>query len=257
MDILGNTLEEIAGEKAGIIKNHVPVVISQRQKEIESVFITRANGNLSPIKFADDTYRAVFTEQGSAMSLFKNNSPFLLDVDLQLKGKYQCKNLPGVLKTIDILNDKGWIISKNHIRKGLEQVIDQTGLKGRWQVLAQKPYTVCDTAHNPDGLREILDQIRQHPHQELYIIWGMVKDKSRAEILSLLPKDACYFFCQASIPRALDAEILQQEALQHGLQGEVVRSVNDALRKARERAGEQDMIYIGGSTFVVAELDEI
>jgi dihydrofolate synthase/folylpolyglutamate synthase len=257
MDILGNTLEEIAGEKAGIIKNHVPVVISQRQKEIESVFITRANGNQSPIYFADDTYRAEFTEHGTAINLFKNTSTFLLDVDLQLKGKYQCKNLPGVLKTIDILNEKGWTISINHIQKGLEQVIDQTGLKGRWQILAQKPYTVCDTAHNLDGVREILDQIRQHPHQELYIIWGMVKDKSRVEILSLLPKDACYFFCQASIPRALDAEILQQDATQHGLHGEVIRSVNDALRKARERAGEEDMIYIGGSTFVVAELDEI
>jgi dihydrofolate synthase/folylpolyglutamate synthase len=174
-----------------------------------------------------------------------------------LKGNYQAKNLVGVFKSVEILNRIGFKISPEQLRTGLEETVIQTGLKGRWQQLGTKPLIICDTGHNADGVREVVSQINQQKFNDLFIVWGMVKDKEPDQVLSLLPKHAHYFFCQASIPRAMDADVLKQSAELFGLAGKVVRDVNEAINLAKAQAAGDDFIFIGGSTFVVAEIENL
>lgn len=254
-DILGDTLEKIASEKAGIIKPEVPVVISEQQSEIEEVFIQKAFDEQAPIFFASDTYRATLLADDQTFDVYHRDKLVFESLDLPLKGYYQQQNLPGVLMTIDVLRSKGWQIPIEKVRYGLLHVVSQTNLKGRWQKLGSNPLIICDTGHNQDGYEVLLKQIKEQSFQHLHMVLGMVKDKDISKILSLLPKDANYYFCQANIPRAMEAKALKEQALIFGLYGEVIPDVNEAIQRAKENASQDDFIFIGGSTFVVAEID--
>lgn len=255
MDMLGDTLDKIAFEKAGIIKSGVPAVIGKHSSETDRVFFHKAKNEGSALYFAEDEYSAV----GSVdkLDILKNGAILLSSISLSLKGGYQKKNLPGVLKTIELLREMGFYITDEAVKTGLENAAALTGLKGRWQTIEYKPLVICDTAHNEDGMREVVQLIAQQQFKQLYIVFGMVADKQHDKLLVLLPKDAHYIFCEAKIPRALPAEILAQKALQYNLKGDVVRDVNQALAHARSMAGPDDFIFVGGSTFVVAELDKL
>lgn len=258
-DILGDTLEKIASEKAGIIKPNVPVVVSERQENVEHVFIQKALDEHTQLFFASDEYGVVVYERSGRVIMDIVNETVLIkhDLNLPLRGFYQRKNVPGVLKAVDVLRETGYHISNDQLWNGLALVTEQTGLKGRWQRLGDLPLIICDTGHNPDGIQEVVAQIKQQIYRKLYMIIGMVKDKDVSEVLSLLPKDAIYYFCQAKIPRAMDASVLAAKAGETGLSGTVVPDVNEALRQAKEQAGEHDFIFIGGSTFIVAEIADL
>lgn len=252
-DLLGETLPQIATEKAGIIKHGVPVVISERQPSVQDVFIRKARDEQSDIFFASDAYAVSGAPDSEAVDILKNDEVILPSVALPLKGLYQQHNVPAVVQTIDLLRTR-FDISDRDLKVGLENTVINTGLKGRWQILQSDPLVVCDTGHNESGIREVLRQIERQKRDQLFMILGMVKDKDVNQVLSLLPADAIYYFCQAKIPRAMDAGSLQEQATLHGLKGEVVPDVNEALRRALVRAKKSDLIFIGGSTYVVAEL---
>ena len=254
MNLLGDTLPKIAFEKAGIIKKEVPVVVSESQDSIKEVFIQKSKSESSSITFADQKYEVVGEGNGKFTATKENAT---LSYQLDLKGAYQQKNLAGVLATLDQLKNTGFTISDKAIEKGLSNTITFTGLKGRWQKLNDNPLTICDTGHNEAGVQEILKQINQQKFKKLWIVWGMVNDKDVSKILSMLPTGAYYFFCQANIPRAMDANELFLKAKEVGLMGEVIVDVNNAIRQAHERATPNDMIFIGGSTFVVAEIENL
>lgn len=255
-DLLGETLPEIAAEKAGIIKKKIPVVISERQPEVEHVFLSKASDANSEIFFASDDYSAIEGERGTVSVQDLAGRPVLNDIDLPLHGDYQKRNLPGVMKSVDLLRAH-FQISEVQVKRGLEQTVQNTGLKGRWQTLYTTPTVICDTGHNEGGIREVLLQISRQNYRQLFFVLGMVRDKDVRNILSMLPKEAFYFFCQAKIPRAMDAAMLQKEASAFGLRGSIVRDVNEAKRSAISAAGNDDFVFIGGSTYVVGELEEL
>lgn len=249
---LGDTPELVAGEKAGIIKKHIPVVVSEKQEEIAGVFAHVAQQKGAPIYFAADDYQALFKENGML-----EVSGFAHDFDIQPAGDYQTRNIPGVLKTIDILRTRGFQLSDSAVLNGIEQMKKYTGLKGRWQVLGTKPLTVCDVGHNQAGLEYIVNQIERTPHKNLHMILGTVRDKDISAILHILPKGAAYYFCEANIPRAMPADELYTYAVKHGLIGKVIKDVNAAIAEAKSAAAPEDLIFIGGSTFVVAEIEDL
>ena len=252
-ELLGDTLEKIAFEKAGIIKDGVPVVISERQSAVEHVFVRQAALHSSPISFASDVISLRPGKYG--YDAWQAERPWLTNIHMDLKGQYQRKNLPGVLASVLQLRNNGFEISDADIQKGVSVAASLTGLKGRWQILHTEPLTVCDTGHNPAGIAEVLHQINLTPHRHLHIVFGVVKDKDLSEVLHLLPSEASYYFCQANIPRAMEAALLKEAAAKVGLRGKVVLNVNEALLEATQNAAKDDLIFIGGSTFVVAEID--
>jgi len=253
-NLLGDTLQKIAAEKAGIIKPNIPVVISERQPELESVFTEKAAKENSPIIFASDDYRLFTMGNGQfAFSHYEEEIAY----QLQLKGDYQQMNLAGVLATVEALKKKGFKISQESISEGLRNTITLTQLKGRWQKLGDRPLVVCDTGHNEAGIKEVLKQINKEKFKDLHIVWGMVNDKDPGRVLALLPKNAHYYFCQAKIPRAMNAGELREKAKAFGLLGEVIEDINQAIDHARKNCSPDDMIFIGGSTFVVAEIDNL
>jgi dihydrofolate synthase/folylpolyglutamate synthase len=208
--------------------------------------------------FASDSFTVSFDDTPDpALTLHRPGGKASLSINVPLKGFYQRRNLPGVLQAVDVLATDGWLIDDHAIKSGIEKVVTNTGLKGRWQILKLRPLTVCDTAHNVDGIREVVAQINAQAPENLYFIIGVVRDKDVSGIIKLLPKNARYYFCQANIPRAMDAHQLAALALSHGLRGEVVTNVNDAIRKATQEASVNDMIFIGGSTFVVGDIDAL
>lgn len=231
---LGDTLAKIAAEKAGIIKSTIPVVIGETQPAIKHVFIEKAKQLNAPIQFADE-----YPTQ---------------EYESDLKGIYQQKNKKTVVATIQILQKLGWKIAANHIKKGLLNVVENTGLMGRWQVLNNQPLTVCDTGHNEAGIKLILAQLSKQQFEKLHVVLGVVNDKDITNILALLPNNAIYYFCQAKIPRALDVHTLAEKATAVGLSGKIFSTVEAAYQAARKNASTDDMIFIGGSTFVVAEV---
>lgn len=260
-DILGDTLPKIAAEKAGIIKQNVPVVISERHPETESVFDEKADAFNSPIYFAQDKFR-VEEKESSYLNLVVdmldiNNNLIYGNIESQLIGKYQLKNLAGVFQTVEVLKSMGYKISESAIRKGISEVVSLTGLKGRWQILSQNPLTICDTGHNEHGLSEVLNQISKLNVKQKYFILGFVKDKNVSEILELFPKDANYYFCEADSPRSMPTENLIEVAELCNISGYSILNVNDALKKVKKLASKDDLIYIGGSTFVVAGLNNL
>src|SRR5690606_10950472 len=231
---LGDTLTKIAAEKAGIIKSTIPIVIGQTQAEIKPVFIEKAKQLNAPIQFADEG--------------------LIQEYESDLKGAYQQKNKKTVVATIQVLQELGWKIAENHIKQGLLNVVKNTGLMGRWQVLSKQPFTVCDTGHNEAGITLILAQLAEQTYEKLHFVLGVVNDKDITNILQLLPKNATYYFCQANIPRALEVSVLAEKATAVGLSGTTFPSVEAAYQAAQKNATAQDMIFIGGSTFVVAEV---
>jgi dihydrofolate synthase / folylpolyglutamate synthase len=258
-DILGDTLEQIAQEKAGIIKPKVPVIVSERQENIDQIFIRRAAENRSLLYFGSDDFRYVRHErqQKIVYDVYYHEDLIFRDLYIPLQGYYQQKNLSGVLKTIEILDHNSWGVTATGVVEGLANVINLTGLKGRWQRLGERPLMVCDTGHNIDGMREVVRQIKAQTFEKLHFIFGVVRDKEVEPILGILPRHAFYYFCEAKIPRAMRAEELAAKATAIGLKGKVVTNVNEAVREARNSASDNDMIFIGGSTFVVAELENL
>lgn len=258
-DILGDTLGKIAAEKAGIIKANIPVVISEHQVGIDEVFRQRARELQSDIVFAQDHYH-IEVEHGAEQNQFtvkKNNANVFTGLQLPLQGNYQQYNLAGVLATVDVLKGKGVAVGHDHIRKGLLNVVVNTHLKGRWQLLSRRPLVICDTGHNVEGIRQVIRQVLEQKYDRLFMVIGMVKDKDVNAVLRELPPNATYYFCQAKIPRALPAGELKVAAAELGLRGVAVPDVNEAIREAKRAAGADDFIFIGGSTFVVAEIENL
>ena len=259
--LLGDTLEKIAAEKAGIIKPHIPVIIGETQIATAPVFIEKAKKQPASLLFADRIYAAKGAQQkweGEKLYLItdieKEGTILYKNLQSELLGFYQLKNIPTVLAAVEQLNKKGYQLTEAVVRKGIKQVVEATGLMGRWQVLAQKPWIIADTGHNEAGIKEVLSQLSVTPHEQLHLVIGMVNDKDISTVLELLPKDAIYYFCKATIPRALPAEDLQALALKKGLHGKAYKTVAQALEAAKNKATKSDLILIGGSTFTVAEV---
>lgn len=231
---LGTTLEAIAGEKAGIIKPNTPIVIGETQSEIEGVFRAKATKECAPIYFADQLIDSTYPTD--------------------LKGVYQIQNVRTVLQTIAVLNSEAFSIPLESIQKGLLKVTKNTGLRGRWEILDTAPKLICDTAHNREGLSLVFKQLQTENFQRLHLVLGMVNDKDIASLLELFPKEAQYYFCKPNVPRGLDASKLAQVFKSNGFKGLVYPSVKVALNAAKQNAYQEDLIYIGGSTFVVAEI---
>ncbi|MDN3203612.1 bifunctional folylpolyglutamate synthase/dihydrofolate synthase [Algoriphagus sediminis] len=258
MQYLGTTLPEIAGEKAGIIKSGTPVIISQTQKEITDVFENKAKGLEAPISFADQNWKVTPILSSNGLAEFQvEHGDKVMPLNLDLLGSYQKFNLPGVLETLEVMKSKGWSLGDESVKKGLSVASKQTGLKGRWQILSERPMIICDTGHNESGFEFILSQLATYSYEDLWMVLGFVEDKVLDKVLSKLPKSANYIFCQADLPRAMDAEKLNEFASRHDLKGIVIPSVNSALAHAKRNAAEDDLIFIGGSTFVVAEIEEL
>ena len=255
---LGDTLGRIAGEKAGIIKEDTPVVVGESQVETKLVFIERAKALRAPILFADQTYRV--TDQRFLPDSQRLGIESLLDgnrfeVECDLQGIYQRLNVPTALTALDVLNGSGGLrIAPQDVRRGFASAARATGLRGRWERLGERPFVVCDTGHNESGIAEVAAQIARQTYRKLYMVVGFVEDKDLSRVLPLLPRQAHYVFTKAGIRRALDERELARRAAGYGLQGECVPTVNEALARARELAGPEDMIFIGGSTYVVAEV---
>ena len=232
---LGNTLEAIAYEKAGIIKPNISVVIGEFSTETKPVFVKKASEKNSEIYFASDLVGEVYPST--------------------LLGDYQIQNRKTVQQTLQILQQKNeFIISEENIKNGFLNVIQNTGLAGRWQQLGENPKIICDTAHNKHGLSIVLKQVEKQKFEKLHIVLGVVNDKDLTEILPLFPKKALYYFCSPKNLRGLDPEILQQKALIFELKGKVYNSVSEAYKEAKKKSTAKDFIYVGGSTFVVAEI---
>ena len=256
MNLLGNTLPEIAFEKAGIIKNHTPAIIGESLPETQPVFAKKAAEVQAPLYFAQKEWTIIPTGKNDFLEVeaVQQGSGKSLQLQLDLSGSYQLKNLPAVLSAVEELRKQGFYISDSHIQTALKQVKALTGLQGRWQTLQENPKVLCDTGHNEDGIREVLQNLSATPHQNLHLVWGMVKDKDISKVLGMLPKTATFYFCQPDIPRAKPATELQTEAGAFGLEGEAFESVQEAYQKALNSAAAGDLIFVGGSTFVVAEV---
>lgn len=256
MNLLGDTPDKIAAEKAGIIKSKVPVTISQYQSDSQAVFNTVAKELRAPIVFADKYYRIISSHlhKGSQVITVLNRSTYESKVyELDLLGAYQQKNLMGVLYTVEVLKQKGFLIEDTMVTAALRQVVKLTGLQGRWQVLSDKPLTIADTGHNEDGITQVLDNLNRYSFKQLHFVFGAVNDKDLSKILKLLPVSASYYFVTASVPRSLAAGELLKEAAAFKLKGKAFDSVNEGWLAAKKSAKKDDLILIGGSTFVVAD----
>ncbi|NVO01750.1 MAG: bifunctional folylpolyglutamate synthase/dihydrofolate synthase [Bacteroidetes bacterium] len=258
-NLLGDTLEKIAFEKAGIIKSKTPVIIGESQKGIKEVFIEKAKLLEAPIFFADkdlkiENWKLIRDAAFVSFDVFEKNNLIYNKLHSPLIGNCQKKNILTVLKSIELLQTKKWKIDNKSISNGISRVVKNTQLLGRWQILGKNPLIICDTGHNEDGIKQILEQIKETPHQKLHFVLGMVNDKDIETILSLLPKTATYYFCKANIPRGLPAEELSIRAEIKGLYGNNFESVTKALESAKKKAHPDDLIFVGGSTFIVAEV---
>lgn len=255
MNLLGNTLEEIAFEKAGIIKENIPVVVGEKKKETETVFTTIASQKQAPIYFAEENF-SVKDYQLSNSSIeisVSHKGAFPTTYELDLPGLYQTKNILSVLQALDLL--KEWTVTQEQIQSALKNIKQLTGLHGRWEVIHENPTVVLEVAHNRDGIEQMLQHLEKIRYSKLHIIIGMVKDKDVDPVLQLLPKNASYYFTQAQIPRALDAETLQTKAATFSLEGNHFGDVNIALQQALSNASKEDLVLICGSIFLVAEVN--
>ena len=257
VNMLGNTLAEIAVEKAGIIKPNTPVVIGETQPETRDVFIAKAKECNAPIYFADEIIDCdkvhVESLDYQKFDIWKDNELYIEAVEFPLLGYYQKKNLATVICAVDILKNK-FNIEQKDVVNGLEFVVKNTNLMGRWQVLCRQPLVIADTGHNVGGVKEIVMQLSDMTFRKLHFVLGCVNDKDIDGILNLLPHYADYYFCKADIPRGLDANILADKALKAGLRGNVYESVQQAYNSALNNAHFDDVVFIGGSNFTVAEV---
>jgi dihydrofolate synthase/folylpolyglutamate synthase len=254
---LGNTLREIAGEKAGIMKKNVPTVVSERQPETNGVFEAKSQELDSGLFFAEDWFEIQdlgLSNGYRELEVFNLKNQTKKPLQLSLLGDYQIQNVKGILVALELLKQKGFPTSEEALKSGLSKVQKNTGLMGRWQILQQNPVVICDTGHNEDGVKRVLKQLKSIPHQTLWMIWGMVNDKDHENILRLLPKDARYLITEPKIPRAMPREEMTSLFLEKGFQAESFFSVAVALENALLRADSEDLIFIGGSTFTVADI---
>ena len=231
IELLGDSIEKIAREKGGIIKPKIPVLLGRKQHQTKAIFDEIAHENQSKLFYAENCY-----------------------IESDLKGDYQNENKNTAYTAIKILKTQAWDIKYKHIINGFKKVQKNTSILGRWMTLGQSPLIICDTGHNIDGVKNIVEQIKKTSYNELHIVFGVVNDKSIDSILKLMPKKAQYYFCQAQIPRAMQINLLFSKAQEHQLRGNCFKSVDDAFKKAKSVARENDLIFIGGSTFVVAEI---
>jgi dihydrofolate synthase/folylpolyglutamate synthase len=258
MDLLGNTLEKVAAEKAGIIKVNVPVVIGESNNETDNIFISTASEKGSVIFFADHNFTC---ELGDPKNHAWERDFIVSDLtekrkirgQIPLGGDYQGKNIKTLFQACKILKDQ-FRITEKKIIQGIRNVKINTGLSGRWQILSNTPLTICDTGHNREGLEYVNRQIGKLSAKQVHFVIGFVSDKDLSLVLPLFPENGRYYFTKASVPRALDEKILKSKASEYGLKGNSYSNVNKALRAARLNAGETDLIFIGGSTFLVAEV---
>lgn len=255
MRFLGNSLQEIAAEKAGIIKPGIPVVIGETQEEIRDVFTGRAEAMSTGISFADRHW--TIEDAGSnSLKIFRDGIPYTPITPFPLTGSFQRKNLLTVMETLHQLRDVIPGISPEVVARGISRTVQNTGLRGRWQVLREKPLVICDSGHNREGIAEVVKNIRNTPHRKLHMVFGMVNDKDAGTILSMLPQEATYYFCKPDIPRGLEAAELAEKAEAAGLTGKAFDGVKEALQEAIRRSAENDLVFVGGSTFVVAGIIE-
>ncbi len=266
MALLGNTLEAIASEKAGIIKKNTPVVIGEAKDQIKNVFLDKATKENAPIYFAENFVQFKSFQNNWNSALFEFTQPLihLLDapifaknftIECDLPGKYQAKNLKGVLVAAQLLSTMGWKFTANKVMKALLNVQKNTGLMGRWECIQSNPKVILDVAHNEHGIMALLDQLSTLHYQQLHIVTGMVKDKDIQAVLKLLPSTANYYFTQSHIPRALPVNELAEQANEMGLKGDSFEDVNIALAEAIRNANHNDLILVIGSVFLVAEVD--
>jgi len=255
-EFLGDTLEKIAWEKANIIKEEIPVIIGETQPEIKHVFEDMAKEKDAQIYFADKIYSAEKNIKDNFIdySIYKNEKKYLENLETDLIGSYQEKNIITAISAIEVMTQNDLSITKKNICDGVGNVRESTGFSGRWQMLDKNPLTICDVGHNEEGIKSIVDQIKSTSFKKLHFVFGMVNDKDIKKILKHLPVDAEYYFTKAGIPRALDENLLAKEALKFGLKGKIYPTVSDAFIDAKNNADTNDMIFIGGSTFVVAEV---
>jgi dihydrofolate synthase/folylpolyglutamate synthase len=256
--LLGDTLEKIAFEKAGIIKTGVPVVIGETHPETRGVFDHIAQAKNAEIFYADEKFKTDYSMLGingkQVLTVLKDEKPVFPGLQIDLHGIYQQKNVPTVLQTLDIMRNLGWKISDEAIYNGLSDAAGITGLLGRWQIIGNNPLVVCDTGHNEEGIKIVTEQIHNTAYKKLHMVFGVVADKDLKRILQLLPNDAYFYFTKANLPRALNEQELMIQAAEFGLKGESYPSVIEAFETAKMKAGKNDLIFIGGSTFVVAEI---
>ncbi len=255
-NMLGNTFAEIAFEKAGIIKQNTPVIIGERHPETDFVFEQKAKEQNANLTFAEDELSVAnaSVKSGLLQLNIKGKDNTLTQLSLDLTGNYQRKNAVTVLQSVRALRKIGYQIEDEAVYEALKSVKKLTGLQGRWQILAKNPLTICDTGHNKAGIAEVVQNIQQTPHEQLHMVIGMVKDKDITAVLSLLPQNASYYFCQPELERALPAQELAEQGANFNLKGQVFNSVATALAAARLKAQPKDLIFVGGSTFVVAEI---
>jgi len=256
MNMLGNTLAEIAGEKAGIIKRNTPVVISEYAAETASVFLDKAHVEQAPIRFASQVYQtkmlSVDQDYLHIEAIDENGAEEIYQLDL--KGSYQVKNLAGVLLTVDELRKQGFQISRLHVHEALKKVQSTTGIQGRWQQLSKDPFIICDTGHNEDGIHEVLKNLNSTSYNKLHFVIGAMRDKDLSHMLPYLPKDAVYYFSAPDMPRAMPSDLLREEAMVFDLYGGNYSSVQEAFVAAKAAYEDGDLIFVGGSNFVVAEV---
>lgn len=256
MDFLGATLPLIATEKAGIIKPGVPVVVGESHPETIPVFQQTANQHHAPLVFADAEYQAIPNSGDvfhTIFDVFRRQQLVYSHLEAQLSGSFQSKNIQTVLQAIETLSPH-FAIDETHIRLGLSRLKALTGFMGRWDVISQNPLVLCDSAHNEHGLKLVVEELSKMKYDQLHIVFGVVKDKDLGAMLRLLPQHARYYFCKADIPRGLDAKELQKQAAAIHLRGRYYSSVKNALRAAGRNATPNDLIFVGGSIFVVAEV---
>lgn len=254
---LGDSEDKIATEKAGIIKKETPVVIGESQEKSKIVFVNKAEEKNSPIYFADQILDCKKKDCSAleyhSYDIYKNNNLYINDLKFPLLGNYQKKNLATIICALDILKNK-FDISENNIRDGLLNVVKNTGLMGRWQIINKNPLAIADTGHNVAGINEVKSQLAETKFEKLHFVLSVVNDKDIEGILELLPKNAEYYYCKADIPRGLDANELAAKATKCGLNGKVYNSVKEAYTSACSNAKENDLVFVGGSNFTVAEV---
>jgi dihydrofolate synthase/folylpolyglutamate synthase len=263
MNLLGDTLQKIAGEKAGIIKPATPVIIGEYQPEVAEVFTNKAKHENAPLTFASKAWHIETIKgkmrQEEYSEILEVETTYISTgathiIKLDLNGTYQTKNLKTVLSAVAELREQGFNITDTNIATALKQVKTLTGLHGRWEIINNQPLTICDTGHNPEGITEVLQNIANINYEHLHFVIGMVNDKDISKVISMLPTNATYYFCRPDIPRGLEAEGIKQQAAGFGLHGEAYPSVVAALRAAQANATDKDLVFVGGSTFVVAEV---
>jgi dihydrofolate synthase/folylpolyglutamate synthase len=261
MNLLGNTIEDIAREKAGIIKPGIAAVAGKSRSEAMKVFREKARETESVVFSAEHNFdielkRFTSIDGNRIMEGIIHGKDRTIEFQCPLTGTYQLENICTVVQAVEVINQAGrFSVSETALQNGLKNVVKNTGMAGRWQVLSQNPLVICDTGHNADGMRSVVENIKLTPHKKLHFVLGMMNDKDVSGIFKLLPaENTQYYFCRPDVPRGLDVNILHNKALELGFTGEKFESVKDALLQAKKKAAEDDLIFVGGSTFVVAEI---